>query len=160
MADVYRYADDIAALAHSHPDWEWVFMGMYPWFLKDKMPPEKMRILRPCGIGEYFQVLSRMDASIMVVPLVDNPFNRAKSNIAQIEAAVAGAVAIVPDWYEWKHNGSMNYDAFNFRAILKAVMLPSVLNLSEYVQESRNHFSDEWVRSLTDRESVIHELVG
>jgi hypothetical protein len=38
----------------------------------------------------------------VVVPLQDNPFNRAKSNIAELEAQAAGAIAIVPDWEEWR----------------------------------------------------------
>ena len=35
------------------------------------------------------------------MPLEDNAFNRAKSDIAALEASVFGAVPIVPDWAEW-----------------------------------------------------------
>ena len=44
-----------------------------------------------------------------VFPLVDTPFNRAKSNIAYLEAIMCGAIIVAPDWQEWRHPGVINY---------------------------------------------------
>jgi hypothetical protein len=38
---------------------------------------------------------------MMVVPLRDNAFNRAKSNIAQLEATFGGMLTVGPKWPEW-----------------------------------------------------------
>lgn len=46
----------------------------------------------------YFQRLIQLKPHFVVFPLEDNTFNRCKSNIAAIEATVAGAVCISPDY--------------------------------------------------------------
>jgi len=46
---------------------------------------------------------------VTIVPLKNYPFNHAKSNIAWIEATLAGGVAVVPDWHEWQNKGTLRY---------------------------------------------------
>jgi hypothetical protein len=48
----------------------------------------------------YQQTLRVDPGQIMFVPLVDNHFNRCKSDIAAIEAVVAGMIPVVPNWWE------------------------------------------------------------
>lgn len=43
---------------------------------------------------QYFKALQSYNINVMLVPLEENDFNRAKSNIAWIEATWAGAIAI------------------------------------------------------------------
>jgi hypothetical protein len=47
----------------------------------------------------YQQTLRVDPGQIMFVPLVDNHFNRCKSDIAAIEAVVAGMIPVVPNWW-------------------------------------------------------------
>lgn len=58
---------------------------------------------------EYFEKLRQSKCHYLLVPLVDNRFNRAKSNIAWIEATWAGKVVIAPDLPEWHRPGIINY---------------------------------------------------
>lgn len=47
-----------------------------------------------------YQQTLRVDAGqILYVPLADNHFNRCKSDIAAIEAVVAGMIPVVPEWW-------------------------------------------------------------
>jgi len=48
----------------------------------------------------YQQTLRVDKGQIMFVPLADNHFNRCKSDIAAIEAVVAGMIPVVPSWWE------------------------------------------------------------
>ena len=56
---------------------------------------------------DYFGSLKSRTHAIQIVPLADDAFNHAKSNIAYIEAAAAGAVSVVPSWPAWRHNGML-----------------------------------------------------
>ena len=49
-------------------------------------------------IFAYFQRLIQLKPHFVVFPLEDNTFNKCKSNIAAIEATVAGAVCIAPEY--------------------------------------------------------------
>lgn len=48
----------------------------------------------------YQQTLRVDPGQILFVPLEDNHFNRCKSDIAAIEAIVAGMIPVVPSWWE------------------------------------------------------------
>ena len=70
----------------------------------------KWEIVQPVAVLDYFRMLSmQVRPMLTLVPLKDYQFNRAKSNIAFIEATLAGGVALVPDWEEWKHEGAIVY---------------------------------------------------
>jgi hypothetical protein len=97
--------------------WEWVFMGFRPFFINgikhvpvsDPMP--------------YFENIRRINPKIMMVPLIDNTFNRCKSNINAIEAYFSGAVPLVPDWPEWNVPGAVKYkNPAEFGALLDALI--------------------------------------
>lgn len=53
----------------------------------------------------YMRALNDIAPDVVVVPLYDCPLNRAKSNIAALEACWAGALVVAPDWEEWQGNG-------------------------------------------------------
>ncbi len=56
-------------------------------------------------------MIHRLQPAIMIVPLVDNDFNRAKSNIAWLEGCFAGAAVIAPDFPEFQRPGVLNYSS-------------------------------------------------
>ena len=65
---------------------------------------------------DYHQFIRKIFPAICIVPLVNNAFNQAKSNIAWIEATSAGAVTLAPDMPEWRRPGVVLYnDADTFR---------------------------------------------
>lgn len=53
--------------------------------------------------------LERISATVAIVPLADNSFNKAKSNIAWIEATRVGAAVVAPNWAEWQMPGITTY---------------------------------------------------
>jgi hypothetical protein len=75
-------------------------------------------------IFSYMGVFRQLAPFIHIVGLEDNPFNRAKSNVAWVEASAAGAVVLAPDWPEWQRPGVQTYtDPEDFERKLKALML-------------------------------------
>ncbi len=97
----------------------WHFMGYNPFLLTNifgcyckgvsGLPTDKIVVWKPEDVNEYHLYLKGIKPRVMHVPLVDNPLNKCKSNIAWIEATYAGAVTIAPDWPEWKRPGVITY---------------------------------------------------
>ncbi len=110
--DVFTYASSIVNTSRDQKnmDWSWHFIGDNLWFLTDSMPHTRTFITRSIGPIEYHKHISALRPAAFIVPLCDSDFNRCKSNIAWIEATFAGAVAIAPDWPEWRHPGVLLYN--------------------------------------------------
>lgn len=76
---------------------EFIFMGCMPWYFYTNYGGHMTTIVQEAwtnDIFSYFQRLIQLKPHFVVFPLEDNTFNRCKSNIAAIEATVAGAVCI------------------------------------------------------------------
>lgn len=74
----------------------------------------RFSLLEPNTPPTYIEFLSRNRAidncgRFGVVPLVDNSFNRAKSNIAWFEFTYSNIVTIAPAFGEWQKPGIVNY---------------------------------------------------
>jgi len=95
-------------------DWTFNFVGK-PWwgtlqYLRDRgIESDRIQVTDALDVIEYMHYLSAVRPHVMQVPLLDDTFNRSKSNIAWIEACHAGAICLAPDWDEWKRPGIVNY---------------------------------------------------
>lgn len=109
IMDVTAYADAIAAGLPETATFQ--ALGWFPWPLAKKVleKTDNLAFTKELPINMFFRELENSGAACCLVPLEDNPFNRSKSNIAQLEAIAVGALAIVPDWPEWQLPGSIKY---------------------------------------------------
>jgi len=76
------------------------FHGYNPFFITNALPK-----FAEYGFGtlpDYFENIRNGSYRYMIVPLAGNPFNYAKSNIAELEAVAAGIIPVVPDWAGWR----------------------------------------------------------
>ncbi len=79
----------------------WHFIGYNPYWLLNGFPSESVRVHQWIGdVVTYFRFIAALRPDILAVPLVDDAFNRCKSNISVIEASWMGAIPIVPRWLE------------------------------------------------------------
>lgn len=118
LGDLHHFAKEFWQFFENTKDWNVHFMGLDPWWVANGYAwnPKAFgdRVSSEPYTLDYNQYLwtMRMDArpKLHVVPLVDNSFNRCKSNIAALEAIFAGAVPIVPaDFEEFQIPGAMGY---------------------------------------------------
>ena len=64
----------------------------------------------PIDVLDYFEKMAKDTRPMLtLVPLYDDDFNKAKSNIAWLETTLAGGVAVVPKWEEWDNEGALKY---------------------------------------------------
>lgn len=108
--DVGHVASQIVSVANAHPDWTFAFMGddPCPWAVSEKLP-NVARITGRMSPMTFFKTLCILRPMIVMAPLFDDQFNQAKSNIAALEGALAGAAVVAPDWIEWRMRGVCRY---------------------------------------------------
>lgn len=107
--DLAHFAMPIVKFMNDHKDWKIEFLGYNPWQLTEQIEPSQVTITDPMEPFLYMEHFKSLQPSIHIVPLHDSIFNRAKSNIAWIEATIAGAVTICPDWDGWRNEGTFRY---------------------------------------------------
>lgn len=94
--DIYHYKDEIINFFNKNEDWELCVIGSNPVFLSEEI--ENYTYIGDLDIRSYFACIKQIKPSLFIVPLIDNKFNRGKSNISWIEATYAGAVTLAPVW--------------------------------------------------------------
>jgi hypothetical protein len=109
ISDLDLYADPVIRLHKEDPSIHWFFLGFRPWFTRQMEQTHCHVFEKPLDMVEYIRFLGTIRPDILVVPLTDDPFNRAKSNIAWMEASFADAVTVAPDFPEWNRPGIINY---------------------------------------------------
>jgi hypothetical protein len=102
--DLMTYGKEINVITAEFPEWDFVFMGYYPWFLSES---KNKGFLPALDIIMYFKKLSEIAPTVMHILLHDNLFNRCRSNVAYLEGTFAGAMCVVPSW--WNVPGALSY---------------------------------------------------
>jgi len=98
--DLQSVESEILELAFNNRDWMFGFYGWNPWFITDKL--EKRFDYFKAPIFKYHTDLALSGGKVGIVPLLDNAFNRAKSNIAWLELSLTGhgvVAASLPEFY-------------------------------------------------------------
>lgn len=135
----------------THPDIKFVFFGDPDYRTKRIFKPGRMRVLPKVGIDEYFDTIKAIKPMFQIVPLEDNPFNRAKSNIAWLEATIAGAMTIATPLPEWERKNAI----FNDFDISAALTLRN-----SYVEASRAMTKDAlWIDNVNEIRKMIIETI-
>jgi hypothetical protein len=113
--DLLAFSDEIVQVAKDNPTWRFVFLGARPWVLQGRMQAEWSASM---GIFEMHELLrDDLRPGIVQVPLMDNAFNRAKSNVAWIEATMAKALCVMPEFIEAQ--GSLSYTPGSYEQQLR-----------------------------------------
>ena len=81
---------------------QWVFVGAFPMQLKDLVRSGKIEFHRWVPLPDYPSFLHSLKANIIIAPLIDNTFNRCKSNIKHVEANCLGLPSVCQDLVTYK----------------------------------------------------------
>ena len=83
--------------------YQWVFLGGFPLPLQHLVKSGKIEFHAWKRLYEYPQMMHDLHANVMVAPLQDNNFNRAKSDLKYIEAGCLGLPAVCQDLDTYKN---------------------------------------------------------
>ena len=84
-------------------DFQWVFYGTLPRSLADLANTGKIEFHQWTKLYDYPEKLNSLNCQAMVAPLIDNTFNRCKSEIKNTEACVSGLVPICQNLDPYKN---------------------------------------------------------
>lgn len=132
--DVYDKADLLVKTIQGNTDFDFSFFGSRYTALEIRCG-DNYHILEGMPLMDYFKYYFAENNNIAIFPLVDNLFNRGKSNIAMLEAIYAGSSFF----------GNKKLPEFNLPFISDINDLPEMLR--EYdLHEKNNELGWEWVR--------------
>lgn len=113
VKDVELYKIPILHCFEAFPEYTWVFYGhKFDWMIEYAIKrgcPQRIVTYDFTDLIQYMNNIMQINPEIMIVPLEDNDFNRAKSNISWIEGTLAGAAVMASDLDEFKMPGCLNF---------------------------------------------------
>jgi 2-polyprenyl-3-methyl-5-hydroxy-6-metoxy-1,4-benzoquinol methylase len=108
--DFEEYKDSYLKLFKKYDDFIWGFFGYWPQWAIDNLPADQIRLYQPTGPFEYLNMMFDIRPLMVHVPLVNNEFNHAKSNIAWMEATYVGARVLGPKFGEFANLPINHYE--------------------------------------------------
>jgi hypothetical protein len=115
LPDLFWYANEVQRLINDGAKIK--FMGVNPFFL------QKYALVQERDLFQYFGWMKTERPRLLFVPLIVHQFNEAKSNIAWMEATMAGSVCVAQDLPEWQRPGVIRFsNPKNFYNVMKKAM--------------------------------------
>jgi len=103
-----KYHDDFShvnnVIRATVNDIQWVFLGAFPMPLKDLVLSGKIEFHQWTMLPYYNQKIADLQINVSIAPLMDNTFNRCKSDLKLIEPAAIGIPAICQDIVTYKNS--------------------------------------------------------
>ena len=132
--DLFAHRDTFQDL----PEIEYRFMGEFPWYFFSHYGGHLETIIHEKWQNNILSYFARLDAirpQAFIFPLEDNDFNRAKSNIAFIEATMCGAVCIASALPEFEKTPCMPLETLvHFTAGNSATIAALYLSAKRYIE--------------------------
>ena len=99
--DDFHHVHDV--IRKTVDDFQWVFFGGFPLLLKDLVQTGKIEYHGWQGLMNYPYKIHELKPQLMYAPLIDNNFNRAKSDLKFIEGCCMGLPTICQDMVTYKN---------------------------------------------------------
>ena len=93
--DDFEHVNDV--IRRTVDKYQWVFIGAHPLPLRDLIQNGKVEFQPWKRLYEYGQGLYDLNVNLIVAPLQDNTFNRAKSDLKYIESCALGLPIVCQD---------------------------------------------------------------
>ena len=152
-----EFSKELTGVANDNMTWLFKFMGLNPEFFEGHFEYNHYGFT---DLFDCFYKMKQFSSKIHIVTLVDRPFNRSKSNIAWIEATLAGSVVLAPNWPEWQQPGIVNYETKEDFKDKLSDLINGKYNLARHFEESRNHiFNNLSLKDINkERLKILQEL--
>lgn len=159
--DFQLYLPQMIPVMHDNPKYLFHFMGYKPWMLPKR---ENVVVSGGMEIMNYHRMGKQIFPNVCYSLLSDSEFNRAKSNIAWLEATYFGSPFLGPDLPEWKKPGVSTYTpgGMDFGLELqKMIQLPADEKIDR-VATSWKYVRENLLLSKVNflRRKLIHKITG
>lgn len=135
--DLAEFENEIIQAAKQLPDYHFHFIGDMP-NLKIWNALEKKTYYEQMDISHYLHFIGNINADLCIVPLKDDEFNRAKSDVCIQEMAYNGIPSLFPAWLCSENTGIL----YNSKSDFLEKLISSVKNENLNVDLKYNKLSD------------------
>ena len=144
LGDMLEFAPEFRKVVRALPLWHYEVMGEGAWPFEQIIPAGKLQKFGWLPTPLYLRAITGRNPAVIIVPLEQTSFNRAKSNIAWLEGAAAGAITVAPDWPEWQRPGVVHYrSSSDFADAVKRACAMSRKQRAELVIEAQAHITNQ-----------------
>jgi hypothetical protein len=150
----------IIKLAEKNPSWKWIFMGHNPWQITSNIKNKQLIPWLP--YIDYLQTICQLHASTFIYCLKANDHSMSRSNIAWLEATLAGSTVLAKDFPEFQKPGCMNFsNAEEFEQKMNDIFQKKI-DLEEQYQTSWAHIQENYMLSKANevRKLIIEKIAG
>ena len=134
--------------------YQWVFLGAYPLQLNSLVKSGKIEFHPWAKLYDYGDMLKSLKVNCLVAPLLDNIFNRSKSDIKYVEACALGVPIICQD--------IITYDKAPLRFNTGSEMIDQIDNIlkdkQQYIKHCRKSNMYAQTRWLENDENISKYL--
>lgn len=132
-----KIPDDFTAIVDlvrkTYKEFQWVFYGGFPRPLSDLLHSKKIEYHKWVDTMSYSHVFNNLKVNVSIAPLIDNTFNRCKSDIKFTESCAYGLPSVCQDMVTYKKAINKFNTADDLYNQLKRITKDS----SVYMKESR-----------------------
>jgi hypothetical protein len=108
LMDLFQFKEAISEPLSRIENGEMLFFGINPYMIR-RSKGVQFSYHKCINLIDYIRNFCEFNAGIQIVPLADTRFNQVKSNLAWLDATLAGSVCLAPDGSSWCQPGQMNY---------------------------------------------------
>jgi len=147
----------ISAVAATVDEFQWVFIGGMPPVFRALLAAGKIEFHPWVQILSLPEFISNLEINCMVAPLMDNTFNRAKSDIKMIEAAAHGIPIVCQDLVTYK-DCSMKFNTGEEMISKVRYILKTSKRYNRISAEQHKFIANRWLEDNIDMYKELYTL--
>lgn len=89
------FAEVLDVVIKTRKKYKWIFLGAFPPPIAEYIRSREIEFYNWTSLMAYPDAITKINPQLIVAPLIDNEFNRAKSNIKFLESCVMGLPCLV-----------------------------------------------------------------
>lgn len=155
---LYFEAPIIDIIRKKEYEFDWIFLGMNPFFISRKMKAPPISWHASMNYIDYMIKMTELNASFNFVPLLDCEFSRTRSVNGWMESTLAGGVTLAPNWDEWTEYPGMTYyetmDRANFYDQMDNLLSMRKSLLKDMHESAWNYIIDNLLLSKVNQQRL------
>lgn len=142
QVDDFTHVRDV--IRKTHKDIQWVFIGAVPPPLKDLEAAGKIEFHKWVTIYELPEFIQNLKINCLIAPLIDNTFNRSKSDVKFLEACALGVPLIAQDMITYQ-NAILKFSTGDEMIDQLKKTLQDKQTYMKYCRRHREYIRTQWL---------------
>lgn len=139
----------------SRKKFKWVFLGAHPLQVKPFIDSGEMEFHNWAILYDYPAAIDKLNLNAVVAPLLDNTFNKSKSEIKYLEAGAFGIPGVFQDLVTYK-NADLRFKTGNEMIDQLTTLLSDINVYNKYSIKARKYAESMWLEDHLDEHYELY----